>query len=62
VHWNVGASPVNDQTVTFTVNHLTARERIGFYEPLNTTNEFAVKWGSIFDVFPTRGQHSTREV
>ncbi len=48
VHWNVGASPVNDQTVTFTVNHVTARERIGFYEPLNTTDEFAVKWGFHF--------------
>jgi hypothetical protein len=48
VHWNVGASPVNDQTFTFTVNHVTARERIGFYEPLNTTDEFAVKWGFHF--------------
>ena len=48
VHWNVSASPVNDQTVTFTVNHVTARERIGFYEPLNTTNEFGVRWGAHF--------------
>ena len=48
VHWNVSASPVNDQTVTFTVNHVTARERIGFYEPLNTTDEFGVKWGFHF--------------
>jgi hypothetical protein len=48
VHWNVSASPVNDQTVTFTVNHVTARERIGFYEPFNTTEEFGFKWGFHF--------------
>jgi hypothetical protein len=48
VHWNVSASPMNDQTVTFTVNQVTARERIGFYEPLNTTNELGVKWGFHF--------------
>jgi hypothetical protein len=48
VHWSVSASPVNDQTVTFTVNHVTARERIGFYEPVNTTDEFGVKWGFHF--------------
>ena len=48
VHWNVSSSPMNDQTVTFTVNQVTARERIGFYEPLNTTNEFGVKWGFHF--------------
>jgi hypothetical protein len=48
LHWNVSRSPVNDQTVTFTVNHVTARELIGFYEPLNTTDEFGVKWGFHF--------------
>jgi hypothetical protein len=48
VHWNVSASPANDQTVTFTVNHVTARERLGFYEPLNTTDEFGVKLGFRF--------------
>ena len=48
VHWNVSASEANDQTVTFTVNQVTARERIGFYEPLNTTDEFGVKWGFHF--------------
>jgi hypothetical protein len=48
VHWNVSASPRNDQTVTFTVNHVTARERVGFYEPLNTTDEFGVNWGFHF--------------
>jgi hypothetical protein len=48
VHWNVSASPINDQTVIFTVNQVTARERIGFYEPFNTTDEFGVKWGIHF--------------
>jgi hypothetical protein len=48
VHWSVSASPVNDQTVTFTVNRVTASERIGFYEPVNATNEFGVKWGFHF--------------
>jgi hypothetical protein len=48
IHWSVNASPVNDQTVTFTVNHVTAHERIGFYEPFNTTDEFGVKLGLHF--------------
>lgn len=48
LHWNVSASPVNDQTVTFSVNQVTARERIGFYEPLNTNDEFGLKWGFHF--------------
>jgi hypothetical protein len=42
IHWSVAASPVNDQTITFTVDHVTARERLGFYEPVNTTNELLV--------------------
>ena len=48
IHWNVSASPPNDQTITFTVNHVTAHERVGFYEPLNTTDEFGVKLGFHF--------------
>ena len=48
IHWNVSASPPNDQTVTFTVNRVTAHERIGFFEPLNTTDEFGVKLGLHF--------------
>jgi len=48
VHWSVGASPANDEAVKFTVNHITARERISFYEPFNTTSEFGVKWGIRF--------------
>jgi hypothetical protein len=45
IHWNVSASPANYSTATFTVNQVTAREQLGFYEPLNVTHEFAVKVG-----------------
>ena len=48
VHWNVTASQTSDQTVTFTVNRVTAHERIGFYEPFNTTDEFGIKLGLHF--------------
>ena len=48
IHWRVGDSPVNDTTATFTVNGVTASEQLGFYEPLNTTNEFGVKVGFRF--------------
>ena len=48
IHWNVGASPVNYSTATFTVNGITAQEQIGFYEPLNRTNEFVVRLGFRF--------------
>ena len=48
IHWNVSASPVNYETETFTVNGITARQRLGFYEPLNTTNEFVVRLGFRF--------------
>jgi hypothetical protein len=48
IHWNVSASPLNYETTTFTVNAITARQQIGFYEPLNKTNEFVVKLGFRF--------------
>ena len=48
IHWKVGDSPVNYETATFTVNDITVREQRGFYEPMNTTNEFAVKLGFQF--------------
>jgi hypothetical protein len=48
VHWSVKASPPNDQTVSFTVNRVTAQEQLGFYEPFNTTNELGVKLGLRF--------------
>lgn len=48
IRWNVSASPVNHETATFTVNTITARQRLGAYEPLNRTNEFVVKLGFHF--------------
>ena len=48
IHWNVGDSTVNYETATFTVNGITARQQLGAYEPLNTTNEFVVKLGFRF--------------
>jgi hypothetical protein len=48
IHWNVSASPVNYGTATFTVNGITAQEQLGFYEPLNRTDEFVVKLGFRF--------------
>ena len=43
IHWSVSASPVNFETVAFTVNNITAREELGAYEPVNHTNGFFVK-------------------
>jgi hypothetical protein len=48
VHWDVGDSPPDYTTATFTVNQITVQEQLGFYEPRNTTNEFAVKVGFRF--------------
>ncbi len=48
VQWNVSASPVNYETVTFTVNQVTAHEQLGAYEPTNVTREFGVKLGFRF--------------
>lgn len=48
VHWNVGSSPVNYDTATFTVNGVTAHEQRGFYEPHNVTHEVGVKVGLHF--------------
>ena len=48
LHWNVSASPVNIETVAFTVNSITAQEDLGAYEPVNHTNEFFVKLGFHF--------------
>jgi hypothetical protein len=48
VYWNVSASPVNDETVSFTVNSVTASERLGAFEPNNTTSEFGVRLGFHF--------------
>jgi hypothetical protein len=48
IRWSVSASPVNYESVAFTVNNVTAHERLGFYEPRNVTNEFGVKLGLHF--------------
>ena len=48
IHWKVDASPVSFETATFTVNGITVQEQLGALEPLNTTNEFAVKLGFHF--------------
>jgi hypothetical protein len=48
IHWNVSPSPVNYETATFTVHGITAQEQMGFYEPLNRTDEFTVKVGFHF--------------
>jgi hypothetical protein len=43
IHWNVSASPVSFETATYTVNGITAHEQFGAIEPLNHTDEFAIK-------------------
>jgi hypothetical protein len=48
IHWSIDASPVNYEIATFTVNGVTAQQQVGAYEPVNTTNEFAVKLGFRF--------------
>ena len=48
IHANVSASPVNVETVAFTVNNITAQEDLGAYEPVNHTNELFVKLGFHF--------------
>jgi hypothetical protein len=48
IHWKVHDSPVSFETATFTVNGITAQEQLGAIEPLNTTNEFALKLGFHF--------------
>jgi hypothetical protein len=48
IHWSIDASPVNYETVAFTVNNVTAHQQLGAYEPLNNTNEFALKLGYRF--------------
>ena len=48
IYWNVDASPVNSEIVTFTVNGITVQEQFGAYEPDNFTHEFGVKLGFHF--------------
>jgi hypothetical protein len=48
VRWSVGASPVNEETVGFTVNNIQAHEQFGAYEPFNVANEFGIRIGFRF--------------
>lgn len=48
LRWHVSASPVSDETVSFTVKRVTAEQQLGAYEPLNVTREFGVKLGVHF--------------
>ena len=48
VRWSVDDSTVDYMTATVTVNGITARQQLGFYEPFNTTDEFGVKVGFRF--------------
>jgi hypothetical protein len=48
VRWHVSSSPVNYESVTFTVNNVTAQEQLGAYEPLNVTSEFGIRLGFHF--------------
>ena len=48
IRWHVSDSSVSNETVTFTVNGVTAQEVFGAYEPRNITNEFGVKFGFRF--------------
>lgn len=48
VYWNISASPVNDETLAYTVNRVSAQELLGAYEPDNNTHEFGVKLGFHF--------------
>jgi hypothetical protein len=48
IRWNVEGSNDNFETVTYTVNGITAQEDLGFYEPHNTTNEIGVKFNLRF--------------
>jgi hypothetical protein len=48
IRWDIQSSAVESETVTFTVNQVTAREQLGFYEPHNVTNEIGVSLGLRF--------------
>jgi hypothetical protein len=48
VRWHVSSSPVNYETVTFTVNNVTAQQQLGAYEPVNVTSEFGLRVGFHF--------------
>ena len=43
VRWRVSDSPTNSGSVAYTVNAITARQTLNYYEPLNFTNELGLK-------------------
>lgn len=45
VRWRVADSPVSTGSVAYTVNAITVRQTLGYYEPHNFTREFGVKIG-----------------
>ena len=45
VRWRVADSPVSTGSVAYTVNAITVRQTLGYYEPHNFTHEFGVKIG-----------------
>lgn len=45
VRWRVADSPVSTGSVAYTVNAITVRQTLGYYEPHNFTDEFGVKIG-----------------
>jgi hypothetical protein len=45
VRWRVSDSPLSSGSVAYTVNAITVRQTLNYYEPLNFTNEFGVKVG-----------------
>jgi hypothetical protein len=48
IHWRVAASPVNEETATYTVSRITVQEQFDAFEPVNRTDEFFVKLGFHF--------------
>jgi len=48
VYWKIAASPVNDESLAYTVNGVSAQELLGAFEPDNNTHEFGVKLGFHF--------------
>jgi hypothetical protein len=45
LRWRIEDSPVRTGSVAYTVNNITARQSLGYYEPHNVTNEFGIKVG-----------------
>jgi hypothetical protein len=48
MRWDVDDSSVNDGSVAYAVNGITARQTLSYLEPLNFTHEFGVKIGLRF--------------